>query len=189
MSEDAPDRQARWNNCYARSDPQQAPPLPLLKAQAALLPAQGKALDLACGRGANALFLARRGLETWAWDYADPAIAAVQQAAAGLSLHAQCRDVLAQPPEPDCFDVIVVAHFLHRPLFPILAQAIKAHGLLFYETWAGPYAGRGPQNPDFRLRPGELNHAFPGLKLLMLEEDADRSAGVWRAPARPVTLT
>ncbi|MBU2738618.1 class I SAM-dependent methyltransferase [Acidithiobacillus concretivorus] len=188
MPEDAQERQARWNNCYAGSDTPAAAPLPLLKAQAALLPTQGAALDLACGRGANALFLARQGLETWAWDYADAAIAAVQQAAAGLPLHAQCRDVLAQPPEPDSFDVIVVAHFLHRPLFPILARALKAHGLLFYETWAGPYAGRGPQNPDFRLRPGELNQAFPALQLLMLAEEADRSSAIWRAPTSPVTL-
>lgn len=186
--EDEQQRHQRWNACYAQSDPTEAPPLPLLKAQAALLPTQGTALDLACGRGGNALFLARRGLDTQAWDYAESAVAALQQEALGLTLQVQCRDVLLQPPQPGVFDVLVVAHFLHRPLFPILARALTPHGLLFYETWAGPYAGRGPQNPDFRLRPGELKTAFPQLELLVLQEETDRSGGVWRAPVPPVTL-
>ncbi len=188
MPEDDTSRQARWNACYAQSASTEAPPLPLLQAQAALLPTTGMALDLACGRGGNALFLARQGLETWAWDYAESAIAALRQAAIGLPLHAECRDVLAQPPEPGTFAVIVVAHFLHRPLFPVLAQALTPKGLLFYETWAGPYAGRGPQNPEFRLRPGELQTAFPELTLLTLQEEADRASGLWRASGSPDTL-
>ncbi|WP_414040553.1 class I SAM-dependent methyltransferase [Acidithiobacillus sp. M4-SHS-6] len=183
MSEDEQQRQQRWRACYAESARDAAPPpLPLLEAQVGLLPTAGTALDLACGRGGNALFLAKQGLETWAWDYADAAILALQQQATGQPrLHPEYRDVLAQPPQAAAFDVIVVAHFLHRPLFPILARALKPKGLLFYETWAGPYAGRGPQNPDFRLRPGELEKAFPDLQRLIYHEESDRAAGVWKA--------
>ncbi|WP_226819098.1 class I SAM-dependent methyltransferase [Acidithiobacillus montserratensis] len=182
MPEDEAQRQQRWNTCYADRAAQVAAPLPLLKAQAGMLPTTGSALDLACGRGGNALFLASQGLETWAWDYAEAAILALQQQAViQPRLHPEYRDVLTQPPPAASFDVIVVAHFLHRPLFPILARALKPEGLLFYETWAGAYAGRGPQNPDFRLLPGELEKAFAGLQLLAYQEDEDRAGGAWKA--------
>ena len=178
MTED--EKRARWHACYAQAETLAPEPLPFLAAHADWLPASGRALDLACGRGGNALFLARRGLKTWAWDYAESAVAGLRQRADGLPLWVECRDVVTHPPEPESFDVIVVAHFLHRPLFPALAAAARPGGLLFYETWAGAYAGRGPQNPEYRLKPGELAGAFPALTLLELQEDVDRAAGVWR---------
>ncbi|MHB1203068.1 MAG: class I SAM-dependent methyltransferase [Acidithiobacillus sp.] len=174
------DRRAHWESCYAEAASTAPEALPFLSAHAHELPASGRALDLACGRGGNALFLARHGLQTAAWDYAESAIAGLARAATGLPLQAECRDVIAQPPAPESFDVIVVAHFLHRPLFPALAAALRPGGLLFYETWCGPYAGRGPQNPAFRLAPGELAAAFPALSLLQMQEDTDRAAGLWR---------
>ncbi|AEM49265.1 Methyltransferase type 12 [Acidithiobacillus ferrivorans SS3] len=171
---------AHWDACYAQVGAVEPEPLPFLAAHADWLPAGGRALDLACGRGGNALFLARRGLETEAWDYAESAVAGLRERAVGLPLQVQCRDVIAQPPAPESFAVIVVAHFLHRPLFPALAAALRPGGLLFYATWAGAYAGRGPQNMAYRLDLGELAGAFPGLILLELQEDVDRAAGVWR---------
>ncbi|MHB1532954.1 class I SAM-dependent methyltransferase [Acidithiobacillus sp.] len=174
------DRHAHWQACYAEVAPTAPEALPFLIAHAQELPASGRALDLACGRGGNALFLARHGLETWAWDYAESAIAGLARAASGLPLHPECRDAIARPPDPESFDVIVVAHFLHRPLFPALAAALRPGGLLFYETWCGPYAGRGPRNPAFRLAPGELASAFPTLTLLQIQEDTDRATAFWR---------
>ena len=160
MAED--EKRARWEACYAQAEAVEPEPLPFLTAHADWLPASGRALD------------------TWAWDYAESAVAGLRQRADGLLLQVECRDVTARPPEPESFDVIVVAHFLHRPLFPALAAALRPGGLLFYETWAGAYAGRGPQNPEYRLKLGELAGAFPGLILLELQEDVDRAAGVWR---------
>ena len=178
MAED--EKRVRWEACYAQAEAVEPEPLPFMTAHGDWMPASGRALDLACGRGGNALFLARRGLDTWAWDYAESAVAGLRQRADGLPLQVECRDVTARPPEPESFDVTVVAHFLHRPLFPALAAALRPGGLLFYETWAGAYAGRGPQNPEYRLKLGELAGAFPRLILLELQEDVDRAAGVWR---------
>ncbi|MFA7496359.1 MAG: class I SAM-dependent methyltransferase [Acidithiobacillus sp.] len=184
----AQEQQARWEACYAQTSATEAPPLPLLAAQAALLPLSGDALDLACGRGGNALFLARCGLQTQAWDYAASAVAALQLQAGELPLRAECRDVVAQPPLPNTFDVIVVAHFLHRPLFPFLVAALRPGGLLFYETWAGPYTGRGPRNPAYRLISGELEQAFSGLLPLFFHQDEDRITGVWKSAASGAAL-
>ena len=53
------------------------------------------------------------------------------------------------------FDVIVVVHYLHRPLFPQLLAALRPGGVLVYETFTTAQAARGkPTNPDFLLRPG-----------------------------------
>ena len=59
--------------------------------------------------------------------------------------------------EPDSFDLIVVVHYLHRPLFPALVSALRPGGVLVYETFTRAQAARGkPTNPAFLLEPGEL---------------------------------
>jgi len=58
----------KWNARYRMADTTVADPAVVLSENLHLLPARGCALDLACGAGANALLLARHGLETHAWD-------------------------------------------------------------------------------------------------------------------------
>jgi SAM-dependent methyltransferase len=140
-----------------------------------LLPTEGHALDLACGRGGNALWLAARGLRVSAWDYAPAAIEALrrQAEARGLIIDAQVRDVCAEPPSPEGYDVIVVSYFLARELAPAIAAALRPGGLLFYETFVQEaVSDRGPGNPAFRLAPNELLALFPGLLVLDYREHA-----------------
>lgn len=156
----------------------------MLRDHSHLLPSEGDALDLACGRGGNALMLAGLGLRVQAWDYAESALNALESRAqaAGLSLHTQCRDVVRQPPAPGSFDVIVVSNFLARNLFPALVEALRPGGLLFYETWLGERQGRGPQDPAFRLVPGELPQLIQPLQALHYQESEDRASLVARSP-------
>lgn len=65
-----------------------------------LLPRKGEALDLACGRGASALYLARRGMRVTAWDLSAVAIDRLQQSAReqGMTIACAVRDVIAFPP-------------------------------------------------------------------------------------------
>ncbi len=131
-----------------------------------LLPTRGQALDLACGLGASTLFLARAGLEVWAWDLSSVAIAALRARAGaeGIVVHAEVRDLLRAPPEPARFDLILVSHFLERALCPAIAAALRPGGLLFYQTFAREaVSDRGPANPAYRPGPNELLRLFPGL--------------------------
>ena len=57
----------RWNRAYSQKTDPGSPAAILLNHQT-LLPAGGIALDIACGQGANALFLAERRLAVDAWD-------------------------------------------------------------------------------------------------------------------------
>ena len=67
-----------------------------------LLPEQGVALDMACGLGGNALYLAEKALETYAWDVSNVAIEKLDSLAKsqGLVVQSQVRDVINQPPPP-----------------------------------------------------------------------------------------
>ena len=126
-----------------------------------LLPDAGDSLDLACGSGRNAIWLAGHGFRTIAVDRDAAAIEALDREAArrGLVIRAQVVDLEGGEPflEPDTFDLIVVVHYLHRPLFPWLVRALRRGGVLVYETFTRAQAARGkPTNPAFLLEPGEL---------------------------------
>lgn len=139
-----------------------------------LLPAEGEALDLACGLGGNALLLAQAGLHTRAWDISPVAIERLNTRASAteLPLRAEVRDVLAAPPSALSFDVIVVSRFLERDLCPALMAALRPGGLLFYQTFTRDKAvPGGPMNPDFLLAENELLRLFDGLRLRIYREE------------------
>ena len=144
-----------------------------------LLPAQGNALDLACGLGGNALFLANIGLSVQAWDISNVAIDMLNTHALSkqLLIQTEKRDIIAQPPQPGTFDVIVVSYFLHRPLVKSLSAALRPNGLIFYQTFTRnkvpnlDLTNRGPKNPDFLLSKNELLELFGDLQPLVYREE------------------
>jgi hypothetical protein len=98
---------------------------------------------------------------------------------------------------PQTYDVIVVVHYLHRPLFHTLLAALRPGGLLVYETFTRAQAARGrPSNPAFLLEPGELLTRVRSLDVLASREGdyegrmvasviARRAIGSPTAPLRP----
>jgi SAM-dependent methyltransferase len=146
-------------------------PASWLVGHAALLPREGQALDVACGRGRHAIWLAEHGLTTLGVDRSADAVREVNDVAERrhLPLRADVRDLEA-PGHPfghDLYDVIVVVHYLHRPLFPRLIGALAPGGVLVYETFTRAQAARGkPTNPDFLLEPGELLEWLRPLEVL-----------------------
>lgn len=140
-----------------------------------LLPAVGDALDLACGSGRNSVWLAEQGFKALAVDRNAEALDALSRGAAqrGLSIHTQVVDLENGEPflTPDTFDLIVVMHYLHRPLFPQLVRALRPGGVLVYETFTRAQAARGkPTNPAFLLEPGELLTIVRPLEILASRE-------------------
>jgi tellurite methyltransferase len=163
----------KWDARY-REGGNESPAARVLVENAHLLPTAGVALDLACGTGGNALFMASRGLDSHAWDISAVAIDRLRRRARdeGLSVHVMTRNVEAQPPAPDSFDVIVVSHFLARALAPALIAALKPRGLLFYQTFILEKAEEvGPSNLDFLLGENELLRLFAPLRVLVYREE------------------
>lgn len=164
---------ATWNKRY-RTATDTLTPCRVLAKYSYLLPPSGTALDLACGLGANALLLARKGLTTYAWDASETAIQRLITCAKTLevSLRAEVRDVISCPPNKDQFDVIVVCHFLVRELTEALMNALKINGLLFYQTFTLNYVDtKGPRNPLFRLADNELLKLFSPLQVVVYHEE------------------
>lgn len=170
-------QQEKWNRRYRQRTAGRPPACLVLQEYLHLLPQSGRALDLAAGRGGNALLLAERGLLAEAWDISDVALGQLQQQAArlGLALTTSQRDIISLPPAPASFDVIVVSRFLHRPLCPQIAAALRPGGLLFYQTFTRERleSAATPANPDYLLQHNELLQLFAGLSLIAYREEGN----------------
>ena len=166
--------QAKWDARHG--DPDKQPGVAeVLERNRHLLPRKGRALDLACGLGGNALLLAEQGLEVTAWDLSPVAIERLKKRADDEPLNqlvAEVRDIEQAPPPADSFDVIVVSYYLERALVPHIIGALKPGGLLFYQTFTRIAVGvEGPSNPDFRLGDNELLQLFDALKVRVYREE------------------
>ncbi len=158
----------RWDERYAIEGQQwlSRSPRQLLETFAHLLPAQGLALDAACGVGVNALYLARRGLDVVALDISEVGLrlATRQAQSHGLRLSAAVVD-LARPWLPDNhFDVITNFHFLERATLPVYKRSLNPGGCLLFETFIK--IGAHTDQPDYYLEPGELRAAFAGFSVI-----------------------
>jgi len=136
---------------------------------------RGRALDLACGSGRAAVFLALAGWQVEGWDVDPSALERARDFAARQHVPVQLRQVdleAAPPAEPAVpFDLIVVVRYLHRPLFPWLERALGPGGRLVYETFRDGQQRFGPpRREQHLLRPGELRVAFPSLVVERYEE-------------------
>jgi tellurite methyltransferase len=165
--------QTKWDAIYQKCTPAESQPAQILTEYEFLLPATGSALDLACGLGANAIFLAQLGLTTQAWDISPVAIQKLQQFSRLQQLIIEARQVdLASNNLPvAAFDVIVISRFLDRSLSDAIIAALKPGGLLIYQTFtAEKFSNEGPRNPAFLLQPNELLQLFKPLRVVVYRE-------------------
>lgn len=131
-------------------------PSPWVRRFAGLIPAGGDVLDLACGSGRHAKYLAELGFRIEAVDRDESQLSRI----AGLpGIDTRVAD-LEGGPWPYFgrqFEGIVVTNYLWRPLMPHLMACLAEGGTLIYETFMiGNERFGKPANPLFLLRPGEL---------------------------------
>lgn len=159
--------QQKWEQRYADADLKTpANPCYVLQQHSKLLPFSGKALELACGLGGNARFLARCGLKTDAWDISDNALTVLNNYASlnHLPITPLITDLEQMLLPYQKYDAIVVSRYLDRSIAKQIMQALKPNGLLFYQSFLGPIQEGGPSNADFYLSSGELPQLFSGLR-------------------------
>ena len=165
---------AKWDQAYAACAEVEPAPAAVLAEHAHLLPSEGVALDVACGLGGNALFLARKGLRVSAWDISPVALAklAARAGSLGLKIQTQERDVATIAFPHEAFEVVTVSHFLDRSLTNALIESLKPGGLLFYQTYLREKLNpAGPCNPEYLLGENELLSLFGTLRVLFYRED------------------
>ncbi len=165
----------RWQHKYVDAPTQPLVPDPLLEQYAPLLQGPGTALDLACGRGRNSIFLAQLGKTVYAVDGSLLAIQGLYERA--NHIHAWVADLGYWQPPSAAFDLIVVNFFLHRPLFPLLVTALRSQGLVLYQTFNQNVLRQRPGfSPSYLLHSGELLQAFSGLTILASNDTRDNVA-------------
>jgi SAM-dependent methyltransferase len=126
---------------------------------AALLP-PGRALDLACGSGRNARYLAQLGWRVIAVDLSTAAVQMVRGVLADLERN-------AVPFRDQSFDLVCVIHFLHRPLFDEVRRLVKPGGVVV----SAIHTVRSTMNPLYTVEIGELRSYFADWQVLIDRED------------------
>lgn len=163
-------------------------PSPWLLDHASVLPA-GRVLDLACGRGRHARWLARHGWQVLAVDRD----AAVLQTLFGVTgLETRCCDLEGAewPLSGERFDAVVVFNYLHRGRLAALPHLLRPGGVWLYETFmCGNERFGRPSCADFLLQPDELKHfaLAAGMEVIAFEQGevaVPRPACVQRLCAR-----
>ncbi|QJR10206.1 hypothetical protein DSM104443_01260 [Usitatibacter rugosus] len=164
-----------------------ASPSPWVTRWASMIRPGGAVLDVACGSGRHARWLAALGFEV---DAVDRDTSLFTGPPSGVTLRAaDLEDGSPWPYAGQRFDAIVVTNYLHRPLLPVLVDSLEPGGLLVYETFARGNERFGkPSNPAFLLAPGELLDAVRGRLRVIGYEDVTvlepRPAAVQRMAAR-----
>ena len=162
-----------WDRRYAEGDYRPRTwPSPFLEDWIDHLP-PGRALDLACGAGRNALRLAEAGFQVEAIDVSPSAIemARAESQRRGLEVTWQVADLDEAELTQASYAVITVIRYVNRGLWPRIVGALAADGWLLIEHHLRTTAAvHGPSSPEFRLDPQELIGAFPSLRIIFYEE-------------------
>ena len=169
------DDQVRWDKQHADSAKAEQPASFLrevIESDSWEIP-RGRALDIACGKGRNALFLAERGFEVVAIDVSPVALREGQQHASGkpLTITWQQADLESIALPEESFDVVINFKYLQRSLIPQLKAAVKRGGFFIFETFLIDQQTMGhPSNPDYLLRHNELLNFCRDLRVLLYRE-------------------
>ena len=188
----------RWNRRYAERYAEReyhwTPSSWLVTLEDRLRPPypEARALDLACGPGRNAVWLAERGWTVDAWDVSDVALTILvcereERAAHGWPLPIDVREIDLDGAEIPAatYDLVLNMLFLDRRLWPMMADALRPGGLLAFETFVDLPEGRTSEvGPEHLLQPGELRTAFEALGLEPLLYDEEGPRGTARLLAR-----
>lgn len=171
----------RWDARYARRGAMRGEePRAFLRAVADRLPREGRALDLACGEGQNAVYLASRGLEVEALDISPVAISKAHKLARrkGVRIHTRVVDLEADPePIPaGRYRLILCFRYLQRSLAPRIEAGLAPDGMVVLELIADRTRERHPErSPDHLIASGELERWFPNLIVVHHEEAREKN--------------
>jgi SAM-dependent methyltransferase len=172
------DRNA-WDERYAGDElVWSAQPNRFLVAEVETLP-PGRALDLACGEGRNAVWLAERGWDVTGVDFSNAGIDKARRLAEarGVSAQWEVADVTEYAPAPESFDLVIVM-YLHLPeasrrlAFRSAAAAVAIGGTLLVvgHDITNPSVGwGGPSDAAVLYGPEDVVADLDGLEPVKAE--------------------
>ena len=164
-----------WNRRYAdREFVWTSKPNRFLVAEAAALPA-GRALDVACGEGRNAVWLAERGWRVTGVDFSRVGLEKARALARARGVRAEwvAADLLDYTPEPHAFDLVLVFYLQvpaaeRRSIVRAAAGAVAPGGvflLVGHDRRNLEHGHGGPQDPAVLYTPGDVVGDLEGAGL------------------------
>jgi SAM-dependent methyltransferase len=177
----------RWRSAQHDAQPVEAAPPDVIAAHPALLdvlPTSGPALDLACGVGAQSLWMAARGLRVTALDVSSVAIEITTEAAgaAGLVVDATVWDTDAGlPAEAQDLAMIVCQRYRAQDLYTEFVDRLRPGGVLILTVLSA--VGLAGDPGPFHAPAAELTNAFAdahtaGTVDVLLDHEADGQASI-----------
>jgi SAM-dependent methyltransferase len=184
-----------WDERYRSGEHTTKEPAPLLiKAIKDLKP--GRALDIACGVGRHALYLAEHGWKVTAVDSSQVGIEILRRRARSARIpvptrrdsQASCLPTIDARVanleesefeiEPEAYDLICNFYYLQRDLFPAIRAGVKPGGAVV----AAIHLDDGnidakPHNPAFLLEPGKLKTLFSNWEITYYREGPSDEGG------------
>jgi SAM-dependent methyltransferase len=164
---------ARWDRRYAGRGPSAVDEVGLpgaFRPFAEQFPTAGSALELACGTGTAAVWLAQRGLHVRGYDVSAVAVAQAEDLAARCGYTARCHfevvDLDDGLPAGEQVDVVLCNKFRDPRLDLSIIERLRDGGLLAISVLSEVGAAPGA----FRARPGELVKAFGALDVIASAE-------------------
>lgn len=159
----------KWDARYAQGAYTKRPyPTALLEEWLPKLP-RGRALDVACGAGRNALFLAENSYVVDAIDISQVGLdrAARHAESRGLSVNWHRVDLDEDDFEGDAYDLVLLVRYVNKALIPELIGKLAPGGAFICEQHLVTDEDViGPRNPAFRFQPGELRSYAGDLEIL-----------------------
>lgn len=162
----------KWDQRYREDSYRKSNPASLLQ-QWASRAKRGKALDIACGAGRNAIYLAAEGFAVDAIDISAQGLQLASEAAAAqsLSIHWIEHDLDNDTSFTDDYELIVVLWYVNLPLIERLADRLAPGGVLISEQHlVSEQDVIGPRTDAFRVAPGALREAAAKLEILHYRE-------------------
>lgn len=163
------DDRLRWDERYAGrgvAPLESVGPDPVFLPHQDAFPTTGCAVDVACGQGAGAVWLARRGLQVCGLDVSGVAVEQARELAERSGVADRCRfevvDLDRGLPSGPAADVVYCARFRDRRLDGPMIDRLAAGGVLAVSALSRVGGAAGP----FRAEPGELRTAFASLDLI-----------------------
>jgi SAM-dependent methyltransferase len=152
-------------------------PSPWIVEYVQLIRKGGRVLDLACGNGRHAIWLAKQGYQVDAIDR-DAQVVSNMVGMDNINVFIADLEAGDWPHSDRKYDGIIVSRYLYRPLLRTLAALLNPGGILIYETFmAGNERYGKPSNPDFLLLPNELFEVYsPLLNIIAFEQGEEQTS-------------
>ncbi len=169
------DDRARWDEKHAAEHATQKPSRflkEIFEADSWPLP-KGRALDIATGKGRNAIFLAERGFQVVGIDISPVALETARRISREKSLAIDWQEADLERfdlPQGD-YDLVLNLNYLQRSLVPQIKKTLKPGGWVIFETYLTDQSKIGHvTSPAYLLLHNELLDFFRDFRVLYYRE-------------------